>query len=83
MNQQTRYPLKVSMLDYKKNNQTLSSKEHVLPVMKFQDIPDIVELVRIMLGIVHVENARKMTMKERHAFYNSTNALLILTHKLS
>lgn len=79
MNQQTSYSLKASILECKKNSQTSSSKESALTVKKFQSMPDIVELARIMFGVIAVENARKMTLQERRAFYGITNELVSLT----
>lgn len=80
MNHQTSYSFKVSILEYKKNSQTLNSKESAIHVKKFQNMPNIVELTRIMFGTIIVENARKMTLPERHAFYDMTNELISLTH---
>lgn len=83
MNHQTRYSLKASILEYKKNSQTISSKKFDAPVTEFQSMPDVVELTRIMFGAIAVENARKMTLQERHAFFSITNDLISLTQKLS
>ncbi|MDE1844450.1 MAG: hypothetical protein KGI10_03885 [Thaumarchaeota archaeon] len=83
MNQQTSYSLKASILEYKKNSHTLGSKEHVAHTKKFQSMPNIVEIARIMFGAISAENARKMTLQERHAFYEVTNELVSLTYKLS
>ena len=82
MNQQTSYSLKASILEYKKNNQTSNSEDYVLP-RDDQNTPDVVELIRIRLGVISEENARKMTLDERHAFYNIADGLLALTHQLS
>jgi hypothetical protein len=82
MNQQTSYSLKASILEYKKNNQTSNSEDLVLPT-NTQNTPDVVELTRIMLGVISEENARKMTLDERHAFYNITDGLLALTYQLN
>ena len=62
MNQQTSYSLKASILEYKKRNQAPNSEEPVVSMKDIQNIPDVVELTRIMLGVVSVENARKMTL---------------------
>ena len=83
MNQQTSYSLKADMPEYEKNTQTSNSEESVSPMKSIQNIPDVVELTRIMLGVISGENARKMTLDERHAFYNITNGLLALTHQLN
>lgn len=83
MNQQTSYSLKANILEYKKSNQTSNSEESVLPMKSIQNTPDVAELTRIMLGATFEENARKMTLDERHAFYNITDGLLALTYQLS
>lgn len=82
MNHQTRYSFKTSILEYKKDNQTSSSKEFDVPVKEFQNMPDVIELTRIMFGAIAVENARKMTLQERHAFFGITDGLISLTQKL-
>jgi len=82
MNHQMRHTFKASILEYKKNSQTLSSKESDVSVKEFQSMPDIVELTRIMFGAIAVENARKMTLQERYAFFGITDDLISLTHKL-
>ena len=83
MNHQTSYSLKASILEYKKNGQISSSKESELSVKRFQSMPDIIELTRIMFGIIAVENARKMSLQERQAFFGITNDLISLTQKLN
>ena len=83
MNQQTSYSLKASILECKKRNQALNSEEPLLPMKDIQNIPDVMELTRIMLGVVSVENARKMTLSERHAFYSIINGLHALTYQLN
>ena len=83
MNQQTSYSEKASILEHKKSNQTSNSIESVLSMKSIQNPLDIVELARIMLGIISEENARKMTRDERHAFYNITNDLMAIAYKLS
>ena len=83
MNQQTSYSLKANILEYKKSNQTSNSEESVLPMKSIQNTSDVAELTRIMLGVTFEENARKMTLEERHAFYNITDGLLALTYQLS
>jgi len=83
MNQQTSYSLKADIREYKKSNQTLNSEESVLSMKSIQNTPDVVELARIILGVISGKNARKMTLDERHAFYNITNGLLALTHQLN
>lgn len=82
MNHQTRHSFKTSILEYKKDSQILSSREFDVPVKAFQSMPDVVELTRIMFGAIAVENARKMTLEERHAFFGITNDLISLTQKL-
>ena len=83
MNQQTSYSLKTSILEYKKRDHASNSEESVFPMKDIQNIPDVAELTRIMLGVVSVENARKMTLRERHAFYSIANSLLALTYQLN
>lgn len=83
MNHQTRYSLKASILEYKKNSQMVGSKKLDVSVTEFQNMPDVVELTRIMFGAIAVENARKMTLQERHVFFGITNDLISLTQKLS
>ena len=83
MNQQTSYSLKASILEYTKSNQTSNSEESVLPMKSIQNTPDVVELTRIMLGVISEENTRKMTLDERRAFYNITDGILALTYQLS
>ena len=80
MNQQTSYSLKASILEYKKSNHDSDSEDLELPM---KNIPDVAELTRIMLGVISGENAKKMTLSDRHAFYNITNGLLALTYQLS
>ena len=80
MNQQTSYSLKASILEYKRNNEASNSKELDLPM---GNIPDVVELTRIMLGVISGENSRKMTLSDRHVFYNIANGLLALTNQLN
>jgi len=82
MNQQTSYSLKASIPEYKKSDQISSSEESVLS-MNIQNTPDVMELTRIMLGVISGEKARKMTLDERHAFYNTIDGLLAITYKLS
>ena len=79
MNQQTSYSLKASILEYKKSNHDSNSEVLDLPM---KNIPDVVELTRIMLGVISGENSRKMTLSDRHAFYNIANGLLALTDQL-
>jgi hypothetical protein len=79
MNQQTSY-VKASILEYKKSHESSNSK--VLD-SSMENIPDVVELARIMVGVISEENARKMTLSDRHAFYNIANGLLTLTYQLS
>ena len=81
MNHQTRYSLKASILEYK-NSQTLDSEKLDVSVTELQNMPDVVELTRIMFGAIAIENARKMTLQERHAFFGVTNDLILLTQKL-
>ena len=82
MNHQTRHLIKTSILEYKKNSQTLSSKVSDVSVKEFQSMPDVAELTRIMFGAIAVENARKMTLQERRAFFGITDDLISLTQKL-
>ncbi|MHB8601537.1 MAG: hypothetical protein ACYC6W_07350 [Nitrosotalea sp.] len=82
MNQQTRYSLKASILEYK-NSQTSSFKESDFDMKEFQNMPNIVELTRIMFRTIAVENVRKMTLQERRVFYDITDKLVSLTYKLS
>lgn len=83
MNQQTSYSLNASILEeYKKSDQTSGSEESFLP-MNIQNTPDVMELTRIMLGIISGENVRKMTVYERQVFYNTIDGLLAITYKLS
>ena len=82
MNHQTSYSLKASILEYKKNSQTMNSKKMDVPTKEFQSMPDVAELTRIMFGVIAVENARKMTLQARHAFFGITNDLISLTQKL-
>ncbi len=83
MNQQTSYSIGASVLECKKNNLILNSKEPVLPTKEFQTMPNVVELTRIMIGTIAGENARNMTQRERQAFYNITNKFLSLTDELN
>ena len=80
MNQQTSYSLKASILEYRKSNHASNSEESVL---SGKNTPNVVELARIMLGVISGENARKMTLSDRYAFYNITNGLLALTSQLN
>ena len=82
MNYQTRHSLKASILEYKKINQTLDPKKLDVSAPEFQNMPDVIELTRIMFGAIALENARKMTLQERHAFFGITNDLILLTQKL-
>ena len=82
MNQQTSYSLKASILEYKKSDHTSCSEESVLP-MNIQNTPDVMELTRIMLGVISEENVRKMTLEERRVFYNTIDSLLAITYKLN
>jgi len=82
MNQQTSYSLKASILEYK-NSQISNSEESVLPTKDILDIPDVAELTRIMLGVISVENTRKMTLMERQALYSIVNDLHNLTYQLN
>ena len=83
MNQQTNCSLKASIMEYKENSQISNSKESVSSRQEFQDMPYVLELTRIMLGTIAMENARKMTLNERHVFYSMANGLLSLAHSLS
>ena len=77
MNQQTSYIGKTKFVESKEKNTKLSNT--VLETSESQDMPDVLELTRIMLGIVSSKNARSMTLLERHAFYNLASDLISLT----
>jgi hypothetical protein len=48
-----------------------------------QEMPQILELTRIMLRDIFVENAGKMSLGDRHVFCSMTNELLCLADSMS
>jgi hypothetical protein len=79
MNQQPRYLRKIKLED-KKNNNLSNLKESVLSTKKFQDMPDVLELTRIMLVAISPENSGNIPVGERHAFYNFKKEIFSLTN---
>ena len=80
VNQQTSCTLKASIMEYKKN--ILDSKASGSTAKQVSNTPNILELVKIVLGTIPEQNARKMTLQERRAFYDITNELMSLTQEL-
>jgi hypothetical protein len=79
MNQQTSYLHKTKCVEYKKHKPTSKHEGSVFHVNEFKCTPDLMELTRIMLGTVSSENAKNMTLQERHAFYDIASDLISLT----
>lgn len=82
MNQQTGYALKSSMTTCTNNNPISISKESISPKQRFQNMPNVIEITMIMLGTILEENAKKMTQREIHSFYNIVNGLANITREL-
>ena len=56
------------------NDSPTISKESISS-KKFQNMPNVVEITMMMLGTILEENAKKMTQRELHGFYNIANGL--------
>ena len=81
MNQQTSYTLKASITEYK-NNLNSDVSRTTPSAKKVQTTPNILELIKIVLGTISEQSARNMTLSERRSFYDITNELISLTHEL-
>lgn len=51
------------------------SKESISSEQKLQNIPNVAEIIMVMLGATLEENTKKMTQRELYGFYNITNEL--------